>query len=195
MTAFVAASAMGSCITVPPADPPQVPALGPIILQDAVMPAADQYLTVLPPGGFSVPVKVLNPTSTIACQVFVDFDTGSDNFRAATGLAYSCPLNTQPALDGGLTILKFTLTAASLADPPPRPGDNSDLTFCHTITFFVADAFATNSAHTPGGDSLGADMVTWKYTPNGPGNCEQFDGGDGVFPTDAPTDSMLLVPE
>jgi hypothetical protein len=193
-TAFATAAAMASCITAPPADlPPQAPAEGPIIVQDAVTPPADQDLTALPPGGFVVPVKVLNPTSTIQCKVFVDFDTGVDNFESATAPAYQCPNNTFPALDGGLTILSFSLTAANFVQPG---SDFGDLTVCHTITFFVADAFATNSAHTPAPDSLGADSVTWQYAPNGPGGCLQFDGGDGSFPppADAPTDVLLLPP-
>jgi len=39
-----------------------------------------------------------------------------------------------------------------------------------------------------------ADSVTWQYTPNGAGNCQQFDGGDGSFPpADAPMDSLPQV--
>ena len=178
---LAAGAAMASCVTVPPADPPQVPAQGPVIVQDGVQPPANQYLTELPKE-FVVPVRVTNSTSAIACKVFIDFDPGRDNNQFATPAAYSCPNDTLPALDGGLTRLPFTLTTTSFVDP----------NVCHVIQFFVADSFDPNSAHTPG-DSLGADSVTWQYTPNGPGNCQQFDGGDGVFPTDASTDATLQV--
>jgi hypothetical protein len=182
-TACAFAAAIASCVTVPPADPPQAPAQGPIIVQDSVQPPANQYLTALPPeGGFVVPVKVFDPNRPINCNVFVDFDPGLVN---STGTATTCE-PTLPALDGGLTNLTFGISATSgLFDP----------TVCHTIQCFVADTFDRNSAHTPGDSLLGADSVTWQYTPNGPGNCQQFDGGDGASPVDAPTDGLPLTPD
>lgn len=159
-----------------------IPDQGPTIVQDDVRPAANVYLTALPPGGsFVVPVRVSDPNQSITCSVFVDFDTGGDNNEQATGLAARCPV-TLPALgDGGLTGLSFTLSAASFGDP----------TLCHVIQCFVADDFKVNSAHTP--DGL-ADSVTWQYAPNGPGGCSQFDAGDGAFPPDAPPDALPLTP-
>ena len=182
---LAAVSAVAACVTVPPADPPQVPAQGPVIVQDLVQPPVNQYLTALPPGGFRVPVRVTNHTSPIACRVFIDFDPGFDNKQFATPAAYSCPNDTLPSLDGGLTDLFFTLMTTNLVDP----------NVCHVIQFFVAYSFDANVMHSPG-DSLGADSVTWQYTPNGPGNCQQFDGGDGAFPSaDAPMDGLPQVPD
>jgi hypothetical protein len=177
-----AVAAIASCVTVPPADPPQVPAQGPIIVRDAVQPRSDQYLTALPQKGFVIPVKTFDPNKPITCNVFVDFDPGPVN---STGTAATCA-STLPALDGGVTDLSFTLSTTSIVDP----------TVCHQIQCFVADSFDQNSLHTPG-DSLGADPVTWQYTPNGPGNCQQFDGGDGAVPVpvDAPTDTLPFTPD
>jgi hypothetical protein len=183
-----AALAVASCITGAPADPPQPPALGPTIIQDAVKPPNDEYLTVLPqlPSTFAVPVRVFNPNTPITCNVFVDFDPGSDNSQFAKGTAAVCP-RTLPALDGGPTILTFSLSQASLA-----PGNVVDPHACHTIQCFVGDyPFSQKSAHTPG-DSLGADSVTWQYTPDGPGSCSQFDAGDGAYLPDAPSDGGVL---
>jgi hypothetical protein len=182
-SACAAMAAIASCVTVPPADPPQVPAQGPVILQDSVTPPGNQYLTALPPQGFVVPVKTFDPNKAITCHVFIDFDPGSDNSQFASGTAATCP-NTLPALDGGITNLTFTLTPTSIVDP----------TVCHQIQCFVADVFDPNSAHTAG-DSLGAQSVTWQYSPNGAGNCQQFDGGDGAAPVDAPIDGLLLTPD
>jgi hypothetical protein len=172
-----------SCLTTAPADPPPVPPLGPTIIQDAVYPPNNAYLAALPPQPFVVPVRVFDPNRSITCRVYIDFDPGIDNNQFATGLAVSCP-DTPPALDGGPTLLQFSLNSTNLVDP----------TACHWIQCFVADSFAINSAHTPG-DSLGADSVIWQYAPNGPGGCEQFDGGDGAAPPDAPMDALPITPD
>jgi len=176
-------ASVASCVTAAPADPPQVTRQGPTILQDEVQPVASAYLFALPPGGFVVPVRVSDQNQSIMCKVFVDFDPGADDNQFATPAAHTCS-PTLPSLDGGATELHFTLTATNLGDPNA----------CHVIQCFVADLFDVNSAHAPG-DGLGADSVTWQYTPNGPGGCDVFDGSDGASPpTDAPTD-VLVVPD
>jgi hypothetical protein len=170
---------VASCVTGSPADVPQPPLLGPIIVQDAVQPPSGPYLTVLPEAGFVVPVRVFDPISTITCAVFIDFDPGMFN---NTGTSIGCA-NTPPALDGGVTSLTFTINPIYLGDPNA----------CHTIQCFVAEVFDPGSPHTPG-NSLGADPVTWHYTPNGPGGCDYFDGSDGAFPpADAAMDGLPLT--
>ena len=183
--AFAAAVAVASCITGPPADPPEAPALGPVIIQDSVQPPNNEYLTELPqlPSRFQVPVRVFNPNTSITCNVFVDYDPMSSN---TSGPLTTCPVML-PALDGGVTTLSFSLSAAIFT------ANGLDPSLCHTIQCFVGDfPFNQKSAHTPG-DSLGADSVPWQYAPNGPGSCAQFDAGDGGFPPDAPSDSGLQL--
>jgi hypothetical protein len=173
------AASVASCVTAAPADVPTPPLLGPIIVQGAVQPPSGLYLTVLPEAGFVVPVRVFDPSSTITCAVFVDFDTGLLN---NTGTSASCA-DTPPALDGGVTSLTFTIPPINLGDPNA----------CHTIQCFVAEEFQPQSPHTP--RRLGADPVTWHYAPNGPGGCDFFDGSDGAFPpADAPTDVFVVPP-
>jgi hypothetical protein len=174
------AASVASCVTAAPADVPTPPLLGPIIVQDAVQPPSGAYLTVLPEAGFVVPVRAFDPTSTITCNVFVDFDPGMDNTTATPIFCTPTP----PALDGGLTSLTFSINPIdALGDPNA----------CHTIQCFVAEGFDRGSPHTPS-NSLGADSVTWQYTPNGPGGCDEFDGSDGAFPpADAPMDRLLLI--
>jgi hypothetical protein len=174
-----AAVGVASCIATSPAEPPQAPPLGPTIVQDSVRPVASAYLPDLPLS-FCIPVRVFDPSHSITCHVFVDFDPGPDNINS-TGFVTTCP-TTLPALDGGVTQLTFMLTPTQLGDP----------TACHVIQCFVADVFDAKSPHTPG-DSLGADSVTWQYAPNGPGSCTQFNGDDGSFPPEdaAPTDAQL----
>lgn len=181
--ACAAAAGVASCVAAGPADVPQAPKLGPIIVQDAVQPPANAYLTVLPEAGFIVPVRVFDPSSPIRCNVFVDFDPRQDNSTFATGVAAMCG-TVLPALDGGVTQLMFTIPSTSFPDPNT----------CHTIQCFVAEAFAFNSNHTPDPNGPGADSVTWQYTPNGPGGCDEFDGSDGAFP-DAPIDGLLFAPD
>jgi hypothetical protein len=183
--ALTAAVAVASCITGPPPDPPQPPAIGPTIIQDAVQPPNNEYLTELP-ATFEVPVRVTDPNRPIACNVFIDFYPGTNN---TAGTTIGCP-PTLPALDGGPTILSFSLSAAALT------ANGLDPSLCHAIQCFVGDSpFARMSAHTPG-DSLGADSVTWQYTPNGPGSCAEFDAGDGAFPPDGLSDGGLqLTPD
>jgi hypothetical protein len=175
------AAGAASCVTAQPADLPQVPPLGPTIVQDAVMPAANGYLTALP-AEFWVPVRVFDPSRPVTCNVFVDFDPATNN---STGTNATCPF-TPPALDGGITQLSFFFL----------PGNFPDPTACHTIQCYVAYTFDRNSAHTPG-DSFGADSVVWNYTPNGPGGCDHFAGSDGAFPPpDASMpDAQLFVPD
>jgi hypothetical protein len=174
------AASVASCVTAAPADVPTPPLLGPIIVQDAVQPPSGPYLTVLPEAGFVVPVRAFDPSHTITCAVFIDFDPGAFN---STGPSAGCG-NIPPALDGGLTSLTFTIDPMHLGDPNA----------CHTIQCFVSEGFELLSPHTPD-NNLGADSVTWHYTPNGPGGCDDFDGSDGAFPpADAPTD-VLVLPE
>ena len=79
--------------------------------------------------------------------------------------------------------MTFLLTPADLGDP----------TACHTIQVFVADSFSSNGY--TAGDVLGADSITWFYMPGGPNGCTTYDAGDGSFPSDAPADGPLLVPD
>jgi hypothetical protein len=180
-TVLSGAAAAASCVTAPPPDLPVAPAQGPIIVQDAVQPPPSEYLLELPPQGFVVPVKVTDPTKPFVCRVFVDFYPGSDNTLHATGTALTIPAT--PALDGGVTLVTFSLTTTNLGDP----------TACHTIQAMCADEFDQTSGHTPG-DSLGSDGVVWQYAPNTPGGCSTVDGGDGEFP-DAPLDGLPLTPD
>jgi hypothetical protein len=180
----IAAGGIAACITAPPPDLPILPARGPRILEDGVQPPTNAYLTELPADGqFLVPVEVNDPTQEIVGRVFVDFYPGSDNMRSAT--AADQMITAQPALDGGPTIMSFMLSAtADLGDP----------TACHLIQFFVADSFSGRSGHTPG-DSLGADSVSWFYTPNGPNGCFGYDAGDGAAAEDGAGDSLPLTPD
>ncbi|HEY5145783.1 MAG TPA: hypothetical protein VII82_03415 [Polyangiaceae bacterium] len=176
-----AAGAVSACITAPPPDLPVLPARGPRILEDGVIPPTDAYLTGLPADGqFLVPVEVSNPAPPIVGRVFVDFYPGIDNMRSATMLTKM--IDTQPSVDGGPTIVSFSLSPTDLGDP----------TACHLIQFYVADSFSDNNGHTAG-DNLGADSVSWFYTPNGPNGCFEYDAGDGAA-EDAPTDALLLTP-
>jgi len=168
-----------SCVTAGPADVPQPPLIGPIIIQNAVRPPASTFLTFLPVE-FIVPVRVFDPSQPIECHVFIDFNPGVIN-NAGT----FPPCVVQPGLDGGITLAQFTVGVTEVFDPG----------ICHTIQCFVANSFEDISPYTPS-TSLGADSVTWQYTPNGPGGCDEFDGGDGAFPpADAPTDRLPLTPE
>ncbi len=170
---------MASCITTPPADVPTIPAQGPTIIQDAVRPPANAALTALPPGGsFVVPVQVSVSDKPVTCRVFVDLDAGAAVNPFGTGAVARCP-DTLPALDdGGLTVLTFTLTAASFGNP----------TRCHAIQCFVADYTDASSAHAPGA-SLGVDSVFWQYAPSGPGGCSPIGGGAAASPQDASPDA------
>ena len=164
-----------SCVTAGPADVPQPPLIGPIIIQNAVRPPASTFLTFLP-AEFIVPVRVFDPSQPIECHVFIDFNPGVIN-NAGT----FPPCVVQPGLDGGITQAQFTISPGALGDPNA----------CHTIQCSVADSFYSVSAHTPN-TLLGADSVVWQYTPNGPGGCDEFDAGDGAFvPADAPMDTGL----
>jgi hypothetical protein len=183
--ALAGAAGMASCITAPPADPPALPVLGPMIIQNAVMPPANQYLTALP-DAFIVPVRVFNPDIRVACNVFVDFDPGLKNNAAGVT---RCGV-VSPALDGGATAVEFFLTPQDLAS---GPGGIIDPNACHTIQCFVADSFQQMSPHTPGSNLVGSDSVTWQFTPNGPGSCAQFDAGDGAAPPDGPSDTGVLM--
>jgi hypothetical protein len=179
---LASSAAIASCITGPPSEPPQPPVLLPQIIQNAVMPPANQFVTELP-DAFVVPVRVFNPNIPIACSVFVDFDPGM--FNAVAPVASCGPMFPALAVEAGVTNLQFTLTPEMLAG-----GHTSvlDPNTCHTIQCFVAESFSSVSPHTPF-TVLGADSVTWQYAPNGPGACTtQFDAGDGAFP-DSPSDN------
>lgn len=161
-----------SCVTAQPPDVTQAPSLGPIIIQDAVQPPANAFLTMIPPDAqFIVPVRVFDPNQSVECEVFIDFDPGSNN---TNGSPIGCVF--EAGLEAGIAEAEFSV--------PP----SFDLKACHTIQCFVANSFDSMSPHTPLNTRLGADSVVWQYTPNGPGGCDEFDAGDGAFP---PTDTGL----
>jgi len=188
---FLAASGSGvaaaltivtACITVPPADLPQVPVQGPSIEHDAVYPPAEQILTELPPGGFVVPVQLDQASSPFEWDVFIDYDPVA---TPPTAPALFQPENESPA-DGGISLVNFSLDPGSAALDPSQ---------CHVIEFLVAHAFNESSPHT--WDSVGGDIVSWIYNPGGgPGGCPLYDAGalqDGAFKLDAPSDGLLPV--
>jgi hypothetical protein len=187
--ALAATAGIGACITAPPADLPQIPVLGPTIIQDAVQPPRDQILTAFPAEGivFIVPVRVTDPTIDVQAEVFVDYDPLSDNV-APYGFGQQT-IVTPPAIDGGITVVRvpFSWTDSHFERW------NFDPNACHTIEIVVADSFDKISAHTAG-DSLGADSAVWMYQPNGAGSCFEVDAGDGGFPPDAPLDGLPLTP-
>jgi hypothetical protein len=161
------------CITAPPPDLPQVPDEMPRILHNSVFPPADQDLTALPAdGSFIVPV-VLSKPGNFVWQVYVDF------YPDVTDTLGPIPMSSG-ALDGGIVQVPFTLQPADLGDPNA----------CHWISFSVADSFQLRSHYTPG-TTLGSDSVVWRYVPNGPASCLQYDAGDGAFPPDARADAPL----
>jgi hypothetical protein len=173
--------AVSACITAPPPDLPVLPARGPRILHDDVKPPTSAFLTGLPGDGqFLVPVEVSNPAQLIAWRVYVDFYPGIDNMRFATPAEQS--FSTPPSVDGGPTIISFSLSPTDLIDP----------TACHLIQFYVADSF-TGTAPTAG-DNLGVDGVSWFYMPNGTNGCFEYDAGDGAA-EDAGIDALPLTPD
>jgi hypothetical protein len=165
-----------ACITVPPANLPQIPTEGPTIEHYAVQPPTGPILTELP-SQFVVPVALDQASSPFEWDVFVDYDP-----VAGTGLVFIDTQNESPA-DGGISLVDFSLDPATL-DPSQ----------CHVIEFLVAHAFNGTSLHT--WDSVGGDIVTWLYNPGGgPAGCPVYDAGalqDGAF-ADAPTDGLLVV--
>lgn len=168
-----------ACITTSPPELPAVPPRGPRILADGIDPPSFILLQLPPDGAFQVPVEVSDPTRVILGRVFIDYypaANGGQNATQPTGPTVSVP----PALDGGVTLVSFQLTNDQLGDPSA----------CHVIQFFVADSFAAvpMPTHAPG-DSLGADSVTWFYTPGGPGVCNVYDAG--VYPDAAPDGSFV----
>jgi hypothetical protein len=175
------AGAVSACVTAPPPDLPVLPARGPRILNDDVKPPTSAYLTGLPGDGqFLVPVEVSNPAQLIAWRVYVDYYPGIDNMRFATSAELG--LSTPPSVDGGPTIISFSLSPANLIDP----------TACHLIQFYVADSFS--GAGPTAGDNLGTDGVSWFYTPNGPNGCFEYNAGDGAA-EDAGMDALPLTPD
>jgi hypothetical protein len=182
-TAVVALVGPGACITAPPPDLPEVPLQGPQIIQNAVRPPTNAYLTALPAdGGFIVPVRVSSAAPTIAYAVYVDFDPSAN--VGGSGLVVNNLITT--VLDGGIAFLSFQL----------RPSDipvGMDPNACHVIQLFVASSF-DSARHVPT-NSLGSDSVTWFYAPGGPGTCDQFDAGDGAPPPDAPLDGLPITPD
>ena len=99
-----------------------------------------------------MPVRVFEPNTPILCDVFVDFDPGSDNSALRRRAA-------RPLVP---TRCFRRSTAASPDDVHPSQTASRtvvDPNACHTIQCFVANAFDVRLAqHTPG-DSLGADSV------------------------------------
>jgi hypothetical protein len=167
-----------ACITVPPANLPQIPTEGPTIVRDAVQPPTNQILSELP-SEFVVPVQLDLASSPFEYDVFIDYDPVS-----GSGFQFIYP-DESPA-DGGITIVDFQLSSGSAALDPSQ---------CHVIEFLVAQAFNGTSLHT--WDSVGGDMVSWIYNPGGgPGGCPVYDAGalqDGAFPpADAPNDGLLV---
>lgn len=162
--------ASASCILAdPPPELPKPPKHHPIIVKGSVAPPYTQKLSELPPT-FVVPVELIDPDTTFAWNVFVDFDP-TTNQQPVNGRT----LTPNPAdVDGGVTPVDFSL---SPLDP----------SICHEIQMVVALSFAPTSQHTP--DSNGADSIVWFYEPPG---CAAWDGGgDGAFPDQ---DSGLFVP-
>jgi hypothetical protein len=172
---FAVLSGMPACITAPPPELPEVPLQPPRILHNSVVPAADQDLTELPPdGSFIVPV-VLNQPQPFGWQVFVDFyPDGTTPSDLPNGLI------TVP--DGGTVLVSFTLLPTDLIDP----------TACHWIQFSVGAV--VQGTQRPPVWAAGSDSVVWRYVPNGPDGCEQYDAGDGAPLPDGPTDGPLLTP-
>jgi hypothetical protein len=169
-TCAFAVFAPNACITAPPADLPEVPQIGPIILQGSVQPSPSQYLTELPLE-FCVPVRVFN--TDVTWVIYVDFvpSVGAPSIRS--------PKNATKTFDGGIEFISFTLTQDQVSGGPGS---------CHTIQVIVADQYQA-ALHQPM-STLGADSVTWFYSPNGPGVCDQLDGGYGAPRDAAPVDAL-----
>jgi hypothetical protein len=168
-----------ACITVPPANLPQIPTEGPTIEHDAVVPPTNLILPELP-SEFVVPVVLDQASSPFEYDVFVDYDPVS-----GSGFQFIDP-GESPA-DGGISLVDFQLDPGSAALDPSQ---------CHVIEFLVAHAFNGTSLHT--WDSVGGDMVSWIYNPGGgPAGCPVYDAGalqDGAFPPpDAPSDGLPVV--
>jgi hypothetical protein len=187
----VGLAATAACIDAPPADPPQISQTGPTIIQDAVQPPRNEYLTALPAdGNFIIPVRVSDPTIPIQVRVFIDYVASGENSYDPYGFISDSEQTVPPAVDGGITevLVPLSWTDSSVL------AWNFDPNACHTIWVFVADTFSMASVHTPG-DPLAADSVVWNYAPNGPGACANFDdAGDGSFP-DAPSGALPAVPD
>jgi hypothetical protein len=169
-----------ACITVPPADLPQVPTHGPTIVHDAVVPPYTEILAELP-NEFVVPVQLDQANASFEWDVFVDYDpVGSSEPQLRQDD------NESPA-DGGVSLVNFQLSSSLAVLDPSQ---------CHVIQFLVAHAFNENSPYT--WDSVGGDTVSWIYNPGGgPAGCPVYDAGalqDGAFPlVDAPSDGILVV--
>lgn len=175
---FAVLSGMPACITAPPPELPVVPLEPPRILHNSVVPPADQDLTELPPGGsFVVPV-VLSQPQPFSWQVFVDFYPG-DTMNGS-----NLPGGYFTAGDGGIVLVSFTLLPTDLVDP----------TACHWIQFSVGVAAVVQGTQLRPVWAAGSDSVVWRYVPNGPSGCTEYDAGDGAPAPDGPTDSSLLIP-
>jgi hypothetical protein len=169
-----------ACITTAPPDLPALPLRGPRILDNSAQPVAYQTLSALPPDGqFVVSVEVSDPTKLITGRAFIDYYPG-DGTMGITGSATT--VTVPPALDGGLTQVAFTITPSALGDP----------TTCHSITFFVDDAFSSTGTGHSAGNSLGGDSVTWFYAPGGPGGCLTYDAG--IYPDSGQDTGMPVTP-
>jgi hypothetical protein len=178
----VALSVVTACITEPPPDLPPVPAVGPTIVHDAVVPPTDVILTELPME-FIVPVQLDEANASYQWDVFVDYDPVSDSNTSPQIFS----AQNQSAADGGVNLVEFSLQAGPVVLDPSE---------CHVIEFLVAHQFNETSLHT--WDSLGGDIVTWFYNPGGgPAGCPIYDAGAlqaGAFP-EASTDALPVVPE
>jgi hypothetical protein len=153
--AAVVASLVGvACVLVDP--PPDLPAetqLHPIVIKSSVFPPTTQVLAELPASGFQVPIQVFESDTAFEYEVFVDFDPLAPTPQTPVIAATASP---PFALDGGVNIVDFDLTAYSATLDPSA---------CHQIDFVVALGFDPGSLHTP--DSRGGDSVAWFYDPSG----------------------------
>jgi hypothetical protein len=176
------AAAAVACFTAPPPDLPPQSTERPSIVSSGVVPGA--YLTELPPDmTFIVPVQVA-AGEFFQWDVFVDYqaDIPADPNYPNPRLGPKTVSAGEAVTDGGFTWVNFTLGAS---DFPPGPCP-------HRIEFFVAHQFNPGTIpRTP--ESFGGDSFTWFYVPDG---CSTYDAGDGAFPpADAPSDTVLVIPE
>ncbi len=111
------------------------------------------------PSTFTVPLEIVDPTSSFLYEVFLDFDPlgslnslGRSRFVPVVNPIFVEPANDPP--DGGIIAVHFTIDP-TLVDP----------SVCHVIQFIVALGLSQTSLHTP--DSNGADEIEWQYAPAG----------------------------
>ncbi|MGH7270998.1 MAG: hypothetical protein ACREJ3_11260 [Polyangiaceae bacterium] len=183
------ASLQAACVTAPPPDLPVAPKHRPTILHDSLVPPANTPIlqgTWPADDTFLVPIELDDPGESYCFQVFEDYEPYAAGGQATTPVRQACATPPPSAIDGGITIVSFTL---SPSDPP------LDLGQCHRVEIVVANTF--RSVHTP--DAIGGDSVTWIFVPGtGPG-CPVVDAGafeDGGIPNgDAFAGAVLVTPD